>query len=179
MVRSAIQLKYQSHSIKAPAPLTLTEVQLKRRSQSHWCIDKCTIRHQKKSLFFVHVPSMHLWGFNPRSQLNDGLPALSLSLFPSEHLKEPFMVALQNDRLRSMPASFLPPSPVNKPGTEVLLTVVLLEMARGNLLNWFQLVYSACLGNCSASVGHYCEMKQFKELCFLSTHLQLVWVQIL
>lgn len=26
------------------------------------------------------------------------------------------MVALQNDRLRTMPASFLPPSPVNKPG---------------------------------------------------------------
>lgn len=34
----------------------------------------------------------------------------------TEHLKEPFMVALQNDRLRMMPASFLPPSPVNKPG---------------------------------------------------------------
>ncbi|XP_055019840.1 squalene monooxygenase [Boleophthalmus pectinirostris] len=33
-----------------------------------------------------------------------------------EHLKEPFLEALQNDRLRSMPASFLPPSPVNKPG---------------------------------------------------------------
>lgn len=31
------------------------------------------------------------------------------------------MEALQNDRLRSMPASFLPPSPVNKPGTEILL----------------------------------------------------------
>lgn len=57
------------------------------------------------------------------------------SLFLSEHLKEPFMVALQNDRLRSMPASFLPPSPVNKPGTEVLLTAVLLQMAGGNLLN--------------------------------------------
>ena len=28
------------------------------------------------------------------------------------------MGALQNDRLRSMPASFLPPSPVNKPGTK-------------------------------------------------------------
>lgn len=42
------------------------------------------------------------------------------SVFPPEHLKEPFMVALQNDRLRSMPASFLPPSPVNKPGTEVV-----------------------------------------------------------
>lgn len=28
------------------------------------------------------------------------------------------MVALQNDRLRSMPASFLPPSPVSKSGTD-------------------------------------------------------------
>ncbi|XP_054477983.1 squalene monooxygenase [Anoplopoma fimbria] len=37
-----------------------------------------------------------------------------------EHLKEPFMVALQNDRLRSMPASFLPPSPVIKPGVLLL-----------------------------------------------------------
>ncbi|XP_028986350.1 squalene monooxygenase [Betta splendens] len=37
-----------------------------------------------------------------------------------EHLKEPFMVALQNDRLRSMPASFLPPSPVNRPGVLLL-----------------------------------------------------------
>ncbi|XP_076136074.1 squalene monooxygenase [Alosa pseudoharengus] len=37
-----------------------------------------------------------------------------------EHLREPFMVALQNDRLRSMPASFLPPSPVNKPGVLLL-----------------------------------------------------------
>lgn len=74
-------------------------------------------------------------GFHPQRQLSDGPPALSLSLFPSEHLKEPFMVALQNDRLRSMPASFLPPSPVNKPGTEVLLTAVLLELARGNISN--------------------------------------------
>ncbi|XP_024124166.1 squalene monooxygenase [Oryzias melastigma] len=37
-----------------------------------------------------------------------------------EHLKEPFMVALQNDRLRSMPSSFLPPSPVSKPGVLLL-----------------------------------------------------------
>lgn len=37
-----------------------------------------------------------------------------------EHIKEPFMAALQNDRLRSMPASFLPPSPVNKPGVLLL-----------------------------------------------------------
>lgn len=40
------------------------------------------------------------------------------------------MVALQNDRLRSMPASFLPPSPVNKPGTEVILTAVLLACSQ-------------------------------------------------
>ncbi|XP_067252755.1 squalene monooxygenase [Chanodichthys erythropterus] len=37
-----------------------------------------------------------------------------------EHLKEPFMLALQNDRLRTMPASFLPPSPVNKQGVLLL-----------------------------------------------------------
>ncbi|XP_051920694.1 squalene monooxygenase [Hippocampus zosterae] len=37
-----------------------------------------------------------------------------------EHLKESFMEALQNDRVRSMPASFLPPSPVNKPGVLLL-----------------------------------------------------------
>ncbi|KAF5904252.1 squalene monooxygenase, partial [Clarias magur] len=36
------------------------------------------------------------------------------------HLQEPFMIALQNDRLRTMPASFLPPSPVNKPGVLLL-----------------------------------------------------------
>ncbi|KAM3615296.1 uncharacterized protein V6R79_026211 [Siganus canaliculatus] len=41
-----------------------------------------------------------------------------------EHLKDPFMEALQNDRLRSMPASFLPPSPVNKPGTDALSTAM-------------------------------------------------------
>ncbi|XP_065154786.1 squalene monooxygenase [Paramisgurnus dabryanus] len=37
-----------------------------------------------------------------------------------DHIKEPFMLALQNDRLRTMPASFLPPSPVNKPGVLLL-----------------------------------------------------------
>uniref|UniRef100_A0A3B1IYN8 Squalene monooxygenase n=1 Tax=Astyanax mexicanus TaxID=7994 RepID=A0A3B1IYN8_ASTMX len=37
-----------------------------------------------------------------------------------EHLQEPFMLALQNDRLRTMPASFLPPAPVNKPGVLLL-----------------------------------------------------------
>uniref|UniRef100_A0A671MGW7 Squalene monooxygenase n=1 Tax=Sinocyclocheilus anshuiensis TaxID=1608454 RepID=A0A671MGW7_9TELE len=37
-----------------------------------------------------------------------------------EHLKEPFMLALQNDRLRTMPASFLPPAPVNKEGVLLL-----------------------------------------------------------
>ncbi|XP_062987204.1 squalene monooxygenase [Elgaria multicarinata webbii] len=37
-----------------------------------------------------------------------------------EHLQEPFLIAVQNDRLRAMPASFLPPSPVNKSGVLLL-----------------------------------------------------------
>ncbi|XP_039709848.1 squalene monooxygenase [Pteropus medius] len=37
-----------------------------------------------------------------------------------DHLKEPFLEAAQNSRLRSMPASFLPPSPVNKRGVLIL-----------------------------------------------------------
>ncbi|XP_077576122.1 squalene monooxygenase [Stigmatopora nigra] len=37
-----------------------------------------------------------------------------------EHLKDAFMEALQNDRVRSMPASYLPPSPVNKSGVLLL-----------------------------------------------------------
>ncbi|XP_077023755.1 squalene monooxygenase isoform X2 [Tamandua tetradactyla] len=37
-----------------------------------------------------------------------------------DHLKEPFLDAIQNSRLRSMPASFLPPSPVNKRGVLLL-----------------------------------------------------------
>ncbi|XP_038616495.1 squalene monooxygenase [Tachyglossus aculeatus] len=37
-----------------------------------------------------------------------------------DHVKEPFLVSVQNDRLRSMPASFLPPSPVNKRGVLLL-----------------------------------------------------------
>ncbi|XP_066481651.1 squalene monooxygenase [Tiliqua scincoides] len=37
-----------------------------------------------------------------------------------EHLQEPFLIAVQNDRLRVMPASFLPPSPVDKAGVLLL-----------------------------------------------------------
>nr|XP_056710381.1 squalene monooxygenase [Euleptes europaea] len=37
-----------------------------------------------------------------------------------EHIQEPFLIAIQNDRLRAMPASFLPPSPVNKAGVLLL-----------------------------------------------------------
>ncbi|NWX38831.1 ERG1 monooxygenase, partial [Steatornis caripensis] len=37
-----------------------------------------------------------------------------------DHLKEPFVIAVQNDRLRTMPASFLPPSAVNKKGVLLL-----------------------------------------------------------
>uniref|UniRef100_A0A9L0S256 Squalene monooxygenase n=1 Tax=Equus caballus TaxID=9796 RepID=A0A9L0S256_HORSE len=37
-----------------------------------------------------------------------------------DHLKEPFLEAIHNSRLRSMPASFLPSSPVNKRGVLLL-----------------------------------------------------------
>ncbi|XP_054241571.1 squalene monooxygenase [Indicator indicator] len=37
-----------------------------------------------------------------------------------DHLKEQFFIAVQNDRLRTMPASFLPPSAVNKKGVLLL-----------------------------------------------------------
>lgn len=37
-----------------------------------------------------------------------------------DHLKEPFLEGSQNSRLRTMPASFLPPSPVNKRGVLLL-----------------------------------------------------------
>ncbi|XP_033011732.1 squalene monooxygenase [Lacerta agilis] len=36
------------------------------------------------------------------------------------HIQEPFLIAVQNDRLRTMPASFLAPSPVNKSGVLLL-----------------------------------------------------------
>lgn len=80
----------------------------RRRSSTSVMVaaDKCTFKRRKGFLLRV----------NPAG---DGPSDVSLSLSPAEHLKEPFMVALQNDRLRSMPASFLPPSPVNKSGTSV------------------------------------------------------------
>ncbi|XP_051827040.1 squalene monooxygenase [Antechinus flavipes] len=37
-----------------------------------------------------------------------------------EYVKEPFLEGIQNDHLRSMPASFLPPSPLNKKGVLIL-----------------------------------------------------------
>ncbi|XP_006830764.1 PREDICTED: squalene monooxygenase [Chrysochloris asiatica] len=37
-----------------------------------------------------------------------------------DHIKEPFLEAIQNSRLRAMPASFLPSSPVSKPGVLLL-----------------------------------------------------------
>ncbi|XP_077384299.1 squalene monooxygenase [Festucalex cinctus] len=58
-----------------------------------------------------------------RGEMPRNLPQyLAEKVYPQlpEHLKEPFMEALQNDRVRSMPASFLPPSPVNKPGVLLL-----------------------------------------------------------
>lgn len=58
-----------------------------------------------------------------RGEMPRNLPDyMAEKIYPQlpEHLKEPFMEALQNDRLRSMPASFLPPSPVNKLGVLLL-----------------------------------------------------------
>ncbi|KAJ8291065.1 hypothetical protein GJAV_G00020980 [Gymnothorax javanicus] len=58
-----------------------------------------------------------------RGEMPRNLPEYMVEkIYPQlpEHLKEAFMEALQNDRLRSMPASFLPPSPVNKPGVLLL-----------------------------------------------------------
>ncbi|XP_030604712.1 squalene monooxygenase [Archocentrus centrarchus] len=58
-----------------------------------------------------------------RGEMPRNLPEyMTEKIYPQlpEHLKEPFMVAIQNDRLRSMPASFLPPTPVNKPGVLLL-----------------------------------------------------------
>ncbi|XP_068094120.1 squalene monooxygenase [Hyperolius riggenbachi] len=37
-----------------------------------------------------------------------------------DHLKDPFVQAVESDRLRTMPASFLPPQPVNKKGVLLL-----------------------------------------------------------
>ncbi|XP_061529733.1 squalene monooxygenase isoform X3 [Phycodurus eques] len=58
-----------------------------------------------------------------RGEMPRDLPQyLAEKIYPQlpAHLKEPFMEALQNDRVRSMPASFLPPSPVNKSGVLLL-----------------------------------------------------------
>ncbi|XP_027805794.2 squalene monooxygenase [Marmota flaviventris] len=47
---------------------------------------------------------------------------LTEQIYPQvpDHLKEPFLEGIQNSRLRAMPASFLPPSPVNKRGVLLL-----------------------------------------------------------
>lgn len=86
-VCSAIQLKYQSHSIKAATPVTLTQVQLECWSQAHWWIDKCTFRNQKKAFSFfspVHVRSVHLWAFIHRAgSLTDLLHSPFLSFLQS------------------------------------------------------------------------------------------------
>ena len=37
-----------------------------------------------------------------------------------EHIQEPFLDSIQNDRIRSMPSSFLPPAPLEKPGVLLL-----------------------------------------------------------
>ncbi|XP_060756921.1 squalene monooxygenase isoform X2 [Neoarius graeffei] len=57
-----------------------------------------------------------------RGEMPRDLSKYMVEIYPQlpRHLQEPFMLALQNDRLRTMPASFLPPSPVNKPGVLLL-----------------------------------------------------------
>ncbi|NXN91667.1 ERG1 monooxygenase, partial [Rhinopomastus cyanomelas] len=47
---------------------------------------------------------------------------MAMKIYPQlpDHLKEQFLTAVQNDRLRTMPASFLPPSAVNKKGVLLL-----------------------------------------------------------
>nr|XP_061789959.1 squalene monooxygenase-like [Nerophis lumbriciformis] len=58
-----------------------------------------------------------------RGEMPRNLPQhLAEKVYPQlpEHLKDAFMEALQNDRVRSMPASYLPPSPVNKSGVLLL-----------------------------------------------------------
>lgn len=73
-------------------------------------------RGMRRSRTSVMVPADKCTILSPARERSSSCCLIS----PAEHLKEPFTVALQNDRLRSMPASFLPPSPVNKPGTAVL-----------------------------------------------------------
>lgn len=133
-------------------------------------------RLKGKGKYQLCIHSGHLW-LLAHTKRSDSLISPA-SAFASEHLKEPFMVALQNDRLRSMPASFLPPSPVNKPGTEVLLAAVLIAKAdvgltggrtgEASLLSWFQ---QACDGNTEQ------ELAREKKKVF--GHLMHMWCPFL
>lgn len=60
--------------------------------------------------------------------------------FITDHLKEPFLEATQNSRLRSMPASFLPSSPVNKRG--IILLDLLCEGYSKYSNSIFQMTYT-------------------------------------
>ncbi|XP_061633054.1 squalene monooxygenase isoform X3 [Phyllopteryx taeniolatus] len=69
----------------------------------------------------IQYKDKHTGDVKEESGLRESARFFSLCWMPHEaHLKEPFMEALQNDRVRSMPASFLPPSPVNKSGVLLL-----------------------------------------------------------
>lgn len=85
MVHPAFQLKYQSHNIKAAALLTLTEVQLKWRCQSHWCIDNVHSDTKEKVFFFPCMrPACTFWIFIHRaSRVIDRLHSLFLSFLQS------------------------------------------------------------------------------------------------
>ena len=41
-------------------------------------------------------------------------------LFYTDHIRGPFLEALEKEQVRSMPSSFLPPAPVSKPGMLLL-----------------------------------------------------------
>lgn len=66
------------------------------------------------------------------------------------------MEALQNDRLRSMPASFLPPVPVNKPGTEVYPSS--LSAATFNPGKHTCILRCVCFNNINASLADFLKL---------------------
>lgn len=75
----------------------------------------------------------------------------------ADHLKEPFLEATENSRLRSMPASFLPPSSVNKRG--IIFWVYFIKESIFQMTNtWLHLYcYEEHLGQivCYCGLVHY------------------------
>ena len=86
-------------------------------------------------------------------------------IFHAEHLKGPFLMALEKDSIRSMPNSFLPPAPVHVPGVLLLgdamnmrhpLTGAGMSVALNDTLLWRELLLEvpdltdhSAIGNCS------------------------------